>query len=112
MRIAKNLIVALSVVALSAPVFAANVTNAQTKVTSALAASVKAVELAICPSGSSRNPWGGIALCPSGTSRNPWGGIALCPSGTSRNPWGGIALCPSGTSRNPWGGIAPDNSAS
>lgn len=27
-------------------------------------------------------------LCPSGTSRNPWGAAHLCPTGTSRNPWG------------------------
>ncbi len=91
MKIVKFALATLSVVALSAPAFASNVTNSANRVTLGEQATAQS-SVTICPSGSSRNPWGGIATVPSGSSRNPWGGITICPSGTSRNPWGSIAF--------------------
>ena len=42
-------------------------------------------------------------ICPTGTSRNPWGAAHICATGTSGNPWWAAHICPTGTSRNPWG---------
>ncbi len=90
MKSIKSLVFGVSLLALSAPAFGFLVTHEEVIGTSGISRLALTFASAICPSGSSHNPWGALALCPSGSSHNPWGAVALCPSGSSHNPWGAV----------------------
>jgi hypothetical protein len=82
MKTLQNIVVALSVVALAAPVFAASRPDVTSKSVQAASA---------FPTGTAHNPMGTLAAFPTGTAHNPMGTLAAFPTGTAHNPMGTLA---------------------